>query len=169
MRPVRRPFLQITQILGMGILQLLRKCGLVLEKLGAHSKGALDLQEKSGKCRNSGQIGEEIAASYLADKGFKIVGRNVRYKFGEIDIIASRSGELHFFEVKARGRGSLIDPLEAITESKRKRIRRAAEAYLVDFGKNFRDMAIPACYFSVISIVNIDGDPELECILDAFQ
>lgn len=50
----------------------------------------------------AGQIGEEIAAKYLQDKGFKILGRNYHLRpYGEIDIVARAiDGTLCFVEVK---------------------------------------------------------------------
>ena len=47
-----------------------------------------------------GKIGEDIASNYLKNKGFSIVTRNYRKKYGEIDIIAYKVRKLHFIEVK---------------------------------------------------------------------
>lgn len=53
------------------------------------------------KNRGTGDIGEEIACGYLVENGYKIIGRNVMEKFGEIDIIAkSPDKTLVFIEVK---------------------------------------------------------------------
>lgn len=52
-----------------------------------------------------GNRGEKQAQSYLVNEGFEIVTRNYRVRQGEIDIIATKSGKLYFFEVKTR-RGS---------------------------------------------------------------
>ena len=49
-----------------------------------------------------GKLGEDIATRYLKDKGFKIITRNFRQNFGEIDIIAEEEGEIVFIEVKTR-------------------------------------------------------------------
>jgi putative endonuclease len=49
-----------------------------------------------------GEMGEDIASNWLANRGFSIVVRNYRKKFGEIDIVARETtGLLHFVEVKA--------------------------------------------------------------------
>ena len=49
-----------------------------------------------------GEIGEEVACKYLINKGFTVLERNFTRKAGEIDIIATKEWELHFFEVKKR-------------------------------------------------------------------
>ena len=112
--------------------------------------------------------GEDDAASNLEGRGFKIVARNVRYKVGEIDIVARRRGELHFVEVKLRRNPQFVSSLEAVTEKKRERIRRAAELFLSDSKNGFKEGRLPACYFSVIGIDISDGNKRIECVLDAF-
>jgi len=47
-----------------------------------------------------GEIGEDLAAKYLKRKGYKIIQRNYREKWGEIDIIAQKKNDLVFVEVK---------------------------------------------------------------------
>jgi len=51
--------------------------------------------------KNKGDIGEGIAVKYLQSKGFFVLDRNYFKKWGELDIIAQKSGLLHFFEVKS--------------------------------------------------------------------
>ncbi len=123
------------------------------------------MQEKSTTTQSAGAEGERLAVAYLIEHGFKVLGRNYRTKFGEIDIIAGKSGVVHFIEVKARGGGSLIDPLEAVTPAKMKRVRRAAEHYLL---KNPRVERMP-CSFGVIGIDLTRMPPRIECVLDAFE
>lgn len=59
-------------------------------------------QTPSKKQQNKeiGNYGEEIAARYLQEKGFDILDRNYLKKWGEIDIVARKTGKIHFVEVK---------------------------------------------------------------------
>ena len=54
-----------------------------------------------------GRLGEDIAAIYLENKGFSVIGRNYLKKCGEIDIIAKKGKILHFIEVKSVSRENL--------------------------------------------------------------
>lgn len=122
------------------------------------------MQDKSAQKRIRGLEGEDLAAAYLEKKRFKIIDRNFRGQRGEIDIVAKKGKTLYFLEVKARGRGSIIDPLEAVTPQKQQSIRRTAEHYLL---KNPKMEKMP-CSFGVIGIDYSVDPPAVECILDAF-
>lgn len=80
--------------------------------------------------RTLGQIGENMAAELLRGKGYDILRRNYRCREGEIDIIAERYGQISFVEVKTRQGFDFGRPCEAVTEEKKKHIRRAARQYL---------------------------------------
>ncbi|OGF99849.1 hypothetical protein A2Y99_03065 [Candidatus Gottesmanbacteria bacterium RBG_13_37_7] len=77
-----------------------------------------------------GYIGEEQAASYLTGKGYQIIGRNFRTKFGEIDIIALKEKTLCFVEVKTRTSDFFGKPEEAVTPRKIGRMNKAAQYYI---------------------------------------
>ena len=49
-----------------------------------------------------GNFGENYVSNYLKNLGFNIIDRNYHTKYGEIDIIASKDGKIHFVEVKTR-------------------------------------------------------------------
>ena len=67
---------------------------------------------------NRGQLGEDLAASYLAAHGYTIVARNFRTRYGEIDIIACKDGFVAFVEVKLRKNARFGLPREAVTHAK---------------------------------------------------
>ena len=77
-----------------------------------------------------GKMGEDLAADMLTSNGYRVIGRNFMTKDGEIDIIAIKDGVIHFVEVKTRSSDEFGYPADAVTESKQKRIRKAAKAYL---------------------------------------
>ena len=58
------------------------------------------------KHNETGAIGENVAVKYLENKGFFIIDRNYRKKWGELDIIAQKDGLVHFVEVKTVSRKS---------------------------------------------------------------
>ncbi len=80
--------------------------------------------------RRFGDDAEELAARYLESKGFKILKRQYRNKFGEIDLIAELGREIVFVEVKARHDHTFGYPEEAVTSSKLKKIEHGGEQYL---------------------------------------
>lgn len=80
--------------------------------------------------KNTGDSGEDFAAAMLINNGFNILERNYSTKAGEIDIIATKDGIIHFIEVKTRNGNMYGSPAEAVTTSKQRHIRKAAELYL---------------------------------------
>lgn len=77
----------------------------------------------------TGQEAESAVARYLSSKGYKILQRNWRTKFCEIDIVAQKGGVVYFVEVKYRVQSSQGQGLDYITFAKQKRMRRAAIAW----------------------------------------
>ncbi len=75
------------------------------------------------------KLGEEIATNYLKKKGYKIVERNFRKGYGEIDIIATFQNALVFVEVKTRATSLYGGALEAIAYHKIKSLIRTAQFY----------------------------------------
>lgn len=94
-----------------------------------------------------GKIGEQKAAIYLKNHGYKIEERNYRSKSGEIDIIAKKDEMLIFAEVKTRMQGIYGSPAEAVNFRKRKNITETALCYLM---KNCLDCP---CRFDIIEVV----------------
>lgn len=76
-----------------------------------------------------GQNGEEIAFVYLASRGYKIIARNFRTRFGEIDIVAIEDKTLVFVEVKARKSQKFGLPEEAIDKRKLEHIIKAGQYF----------------------------------------
>ena len=93
-----------------------------------------------------GEIGENIAVKHLVKHKYKILDRNYRKKWGEIDIIAKKNNVFHFIEVKSVScetwkynkinvSGETFDdyrPEENVHPWKIKRLKRAIQSYLIE-------------------------------------
>ena len=77
-----------------------------------------------------GAWGEDRAAEYLVENGFRIVCRNFRCRMGEIDLIAEKAGILVFAEVKLRKNSLYGEAREFVTAEKQRKLRLAASFYL---------------------------------------
>jgi putative endonuclease len=82
--------------------------------------------------KEEGKEGEDKAVKTLKKDGYRIIERNYRNLFGEIDIIAEEAGYLVFVEVKKRNSSSFGDPLQAVDKKKQQHIIRSAMYYLKD-------------------------------------
>src|SRR5579859_7572853 len=83
-----------------------------------------------------GSEGERLAAEHLLRRGFAIVDRNYRTRWGELDIVAYDGRTLAFCEVKTRRSGGRCgSPLEAVSRSKQSRVRKMAAGWLRDRGR----------------------------------
>ena len=77
-----------------------------------------------------GRWGETLAADFLTRKGYKILARNMRTPYGEIDIIAQAKEMLVFVEVKTRSTDVYGHPEASITPQKREHLIASAQGYL---------------------------------------
>jgi putative endonuclease len=76
-----------------------------------------------------GKLGEQLAATYLQKRGFKIIERNFHARYGEIDLIAQDKDTLVFVEVKTRSSDQFGSPEEAVTARKLRGIMQTAHVY----------------------------------------
>lgn len=110
----------------------------------------------------SGRRGEDLASSLLEENLLRILDRNVRFKDGELDIVADDSGTTVFVEVKRRRDSWLGSPAEAVTRTKRLRVVRAARRWLAAHPARARSVR-----FDVVAVL---GDPPaVTWIRDAFR
>ena len=105
----------------------------------------------TARTKNLGNAGENFAANYLEQHGYKILARNFRIHSAEIDIIAELDGVIIFVEVKTRSSTKYGLPAEAVNFSKQQKIIEAAGVFLQD--ERYCDSA---CRFDVIEIYS-DG------------
>jgi len=96
--------------------------------LGAGNNRALG----AGNNRALGARGEDLAAAHLEQTGLRIVCRNWRCRYGELDLVVRDGPIVAFVEVKTRtGRGFGL-PAESVTFAKQARIRRLAGIWLAE-------------------------------------
>ncbi|HEX6714166.1 MAG TPA: YraN family protein [Thermoleophilaceae bacterium] len=80
--------------------------------------------------RARGAAGENAAAEMLAALGYRLIERNFRTKYGELDIVAVDRATLVFCEVRARvGRDAIAYALESIGPGKRLQLRKMAREW----------------------------------------
>lgn len=89
--------------------------------------------------KQDGDWGEALVAEYLEARGCRIVEREWRCRFGEIDLIAEQDGILLFVEVKLRTNLQYGAPREYVTVKKQEKLRAAALLYL-----SGRELDVPA-------------------------
>jgi putative endonuclease len=83
------------------------------------------------KRRQLGAAGEQLATEHLTRRGFQILERNFRTRWGELDIIATDGHAIVFCEVKSRiANRANRDPLESVHPRKRAQLRRMAAQWL---------------------------------------
>ncbi len=85
----------------------------------------------------TGKLGEDLACRYLISKGYKIIDRNYRKLWGELDVVAkSPDGILVFVEVKTvvshNVNNMLITPEDQLTSAKARKLRKIASWYAGD-------------------------------------
>jgi putative endonuclease len=78
-----------------------------------------------------GRRGEQLAAEHFCRLGYRVLARNHRTRFGELDLVLAddERSTIVFCEVKSRRLGS-GDPFDNLGESKRKQVRKMAAAWL---------------------------------------
>lgn len=79
-----------------------------------------------------GRVGERLALEHLERLGLRLIARNFRTRFGELDLIVCDDATIVFVEVKTRRADALAGPLEAVSPRKRRQVRSMAAAWLVE-------------------------------------
>lgn len=99
-----------------------------------------------------GLAGEHLAERELAREGLRVVARNVRTRFGEIDLICRDARGYAFIEVKTRRAGSFVAAAEAVDARKAARLAVLAQSWLAHRGE--RD----AIWRIVIAALTVSAD-----------
>ena len=111
-----------------------------------------------------GDRGERAALDALLAAGLALVGRRVRTRLGEIDLVLLDGPVVVFVEVKTRSASGFGSPAEAVTAAKRRRLERLALAFLARRGWGER-----RCRFDVVEVLPASGRLAVRHIADAFR
>lgn len=95
-----------------------------------------------------GAAGEDLAAAWYEERGYRVVARNWRCRQGELDLVARTARVVIFCEVKTRSSLAFGSPFEAVTPTKRRRLRALATAWLAETGTR-----APEIRFDVAGVV----------------
>lgn len=114
--------------------------------------------------RARGRKGEELAERDLSKKGYRIVERNWRCSFGEIDLICVDAGTLVIVEVKASGKISRFRPQDRVNLRKRSKLNALARAYL----RSRPELRVPY-RFDIVTVVWDKETPKVEHFRNAFS
>lgn len=117
-----------------------------------------------GGRHETGRTGEEMALEYLLQRGYKLLDRNWRCRYKEVDLIMKGADGLHIVEVRTRRAPTAVEPEQTVDRWKRRNLEAAANSYL-----RSAEITDPV-HFDIVSIV-LDGSGRvlrLSHIPDAF-
>lgn len=111
-----------------------------------------------------GRKAEELAGNFLKKNGYRVLEKNFRCRYGEIDIIARDKKAICFVEVKSRSNFDIAAAKEAVNSRKIGQISKASLEYLKQ-----KSLLDKKARFDVICVGFGPGEPSLEIIKDAFE
>ena len=106
--------------------------------------------------KTRGAVGESLAERHLIAAGYRIVERNFRTRYGELDLIACSKDALVFCEVKTRRGTGYGHPAESVTPAKQRRIRLLAQRWLAAHDEHSPDLR-----FDVVGVLVRSARPAL--------
>lgn len=112
----------------------------------------------------TGAAAEAVALAHLREAGLELLARNVRYPFGEIDLVMREGDTLAFVEVRFRHGQAFGGAAASVDAGKRRKIARAAQAWL----SSHRALAHSPCRFDVVAVRPGASTPDCEWIRAAF-
>ncbi|MEM0998067.1 MAG: YraN family protein [Bacteroidota bacterium] len=120
-----------------------------------------------------GKLGEDLAAKFLEEEGFRVFDRNYNYENGEVDIVAYwespenpvATAELHFVEVKTLSNTEMRKPESAVDSTKFQLMAKVAQFYIWE-----RQLTNMPAVFDVIAVGLDDPEnPEIEHFEDVYR
>lgn len=114
--------------------------------------------------RESGAAGEDAALAQLSAAGLRLLARNARYPFGELDLVMLDGACLVFVEVRRRASSRFGGAAASVDVAKRRKLARAAQAWL---GAH-RQFANASCRFDVVAVAPSGDGLACDWIRSAF-
>lgn len=107
---------------------------------------------------------EFLAGQYLSERGYRIVERNYRARWGELDLVVEKAGELAFVEVRYRRSGAYGAPEETVSPAKRRKLSLAALEFVSRRGEEDRSLR-----FDVLAMVRRGKGIDVAHFENAFE
>ena len=111
--------------------------------------------------KGDGLAAEHLAAEFLQQQGLRLLEKNYRSRFGEIDLILQESNVIVFVEVRLRSNPDFGGAAASITTAKQARLVRTAQTYLQ------REQCHAGCRFDVVLLQGLKSEPQW--IKNAFE
>jgi len=111
-----------------------------------------------------GLAGQHVAEQELRRRGYEIVARNVRTRYGEIDLICRGARGFLFVEVKTRRAGSFVSAVEAVDRRKAARLESLAQSWLAACGQRAASWRIVVAALTVgtsgtrVALIDVERD-----------
>ena len=113
--------------------------------------------------QHTGNLGEDMAVEYIAQKGYRLLHRNWRHSHWEVDLIAEKEEVLHFIEVKTKRSKKFGNPEDQVNKKKIRNLINASEEYL------YQNPEWKRIQFDVLAITMLkDTDVEYFFIEDVY-
>ncbi len=109
-----------------------------------------------------GKLAEQLAEKHLLQQGLKLVERNFRSRFGEIDLIMQDGEMLVFVEVRLRSSADFGGAAASIDSHKQQRLTRTARLYLAQIKR------YPPCRFDAV-LIDDQQERKLQWLKNAFE
>lgn len=125
---------------------------------------AMGFLTKIMPAKQRGDLGEDAAARYLEQRGFRVLERNWRFRQWELDLVCRDGDTLVFVEVKTRSANTMGTPADGLNRKKQARLVKAASQYLT---KN--DLWDEPCRFDLAAVVDTGKSMDVEHMENAFD
>ncbi len=126
-------------------------------------RGAGALSTPRSPTSRRGAWAEDLARTHLERAGLTLRARNVRSRYGELDLVMEERGVVVFVEVRYRARETMGTGAESVGRAKQRRLVRTADWYLR------HEDGDPPCRFDVVSVAGPTHAPRITWIRDAFE